>query len=264
MSVYCVSDLHGHFDELMELLENIEFDPAKDELYILGDIIDRGPQSAELLWWIIEESPSSVHCLLGNHEDMMLAAANNYYNRDKIEMRMSDPWAYNYGHETLNQIREFDRYYDGWEKKILDWVDCLPLYYDINVDGKRFVLVHAALQSKEDFPDDCCFEGKNFIINIDGVRAPQQTQAMLWNRRSWISDDFEWPFDIVCGHTPVIGIKWDVLKAAGFDNIQTQENGIVHLGKGFRKHMIDCGVNRNGQLGCLRLDDMREFYVKKG
>ena len=119
MSTYCISDIHGCFDEFQDMLKLINFQ-KEDELYILGDIIDRGPQSAEMLWYATEKAPANVHFLLGNHEDMMLAAANNYYNRDTIDSRMHDSWFYNSGFETIQQIVAFDKYYDGWEKKILD------------------------------------------------------------------------------------------------------------------------------------------------
>ena len=49
MATYCISDIHGYYDKFIALINLIEFDPAADRLYILGDIIDRGPQSAEML-----------------------------------------------------------------------------------------------------------------------------------------------------------------------------------------------------------------------
>lgn len=262
MSIYCISDIHGYYDKLMRMLEQINFQ-EKDELYILGDIIDRGPQSAEMLWWALYDAPSNVHFLLGNHEDMVLAAANNYYNRDKIKLRPRDSWAYNYGFETLQQIRQFDKYHDKWEKEILDWIDMLPFYYDIEVNKKRFILVHAALQSEKRYPDHLCANGKNFIISIKNLPAPQFTQAILWNRVSWFADKAGWPFDIVCGHTPVGGIDWEVLRDFGVDSFQPNIGGIVHFGENYRKHLIDCGCPHGGKLACLRLDDMKEFYVKE-
>lgn len=48
MSTYCISDIHGCFNEFQDMLKLINFQ-KEDELYILGDIIDRGPQSAEML-----------------------------------------------------------------------------------------------------------------------------------------------------------------------------------------------------------------------
>lgn len=258
MGVYCISDVHGCFDKFQNMLQLINFQDS-DQLYILGDIIDRGPQSAEMLWYATEEAPANVHFLLGNHEDMLLAG--NYYNRDEIYCRYHDPWAWNGGLDTVTQIREFNKYYSGWEKRIIDWVDSLPLYFDIEVNNKRFILVHAALQSKPDFPDDQAWEGKHFLINIDGMPCPQDTQAMLWNRKSWLNDNFEWPCDIITGHTPIMYAFVGMFKEVGIEAQQNEDFGILHFGPGLRKHIIDCGVNKSGKLACLRLDDMKEFYV---
>ena len=259
MSVYCISDIHGCFNEFWRMLELINFQET-DELYILGDIIDRGPASAEMLWWATKEAPANVHFLLGNHEDMMLSAANNYYDRRTIDLRIGDSWTYNHGDETLNQIRNFERWSQKWEQEILDWVDCLPLFYDVQVNGKRFILVHAGLQSETKWSDDFTSDSpKGYHIEIPGCPCPQDTQAMLWNRNSWIVDRFEWPFDIICGHTPVCNVRFDMLPDFGFEIEQAGEGKIVHVDS--RKHFIDCGINIGWFLGCLRLDDMKEFYV---
>ena len=265
MATYCVSDLHGHFDELMTMLEVIEFDPEKDRLFILGDVIDRGPQSAELLWWLMKEAPQSVHCLLGNHEDMLWAAVDAIvlWSTDNITLRRDDSWSYNGGFETLRQIRSFNKYYPEWETEIVEWIENLPLCYDLDINGKRFILIHAALQEQIQYPDDMCVEGIQETIEIEEWPVPQRSQAMLWNRISWLYDKYtEWPFDIVCGHTPV-----NTIYNFMFDDLEIpwqqreERKSILHFGKGLRKHLIDCGVARGGYLACLRLDDMHEFYV---
>lgn len=257
MGVFCISDIHGYFDEFQEMLSLINFS-AKDELYILGDIFDRGPQSAEMLWYAIKEAPANVHFLLGNHEDMALAA--NYYDRDSLTMRMYDTWFYNGGQNTVDQIKFFNKHFPRFEQEILDWIDCLPFFFDIMVNNKRFILVHAGLQSEFARPDDRTSRGKEFELQIPGIETKQNTQAMLWNRASWLADKFEWPFDVISGHTPTCNLNWDFMRNAGFTVEQSREKGIVHING--RKHLIDCGVHKGNLLGCLRLEDMQEFYVK--
>lgn len=260
MSIYCISDIHGCFIEFNKMLRLINFQES-DELYILGDIFDRGPASAEMLWWATKQAPANVHFLLGNHEDMMLAADYNYYNRDRIELRLSDSWAQNYGFETITQIRNFDKYNEKWEQEILDWVDCLPLFYDVQVNGRRFILVHAGLQSEAGLSSYFTANSKkDYSINIEGCPCRQESQTLLWERNTWIADRYEWPFDIVCGHTPTCGIPFEVMREFGFEIEQAAEGKIAHIGA--RKHFIDCGVHKGYYLGCLRLDDMKEFYVK--
>jgi predicted phosphodiesterase len=46
MATYVVSDIHGYYYRFMDLLKKVEYDPNKDSLYVLGDIVDRGPHSS--------------------------------------------------------------------------------------------------------------------------------------------------------------------------------------------------------------------------
>lgn len=256
MSTYCISDIHGHYDEFIELLSLINFQ-ENDELYILGDIIDRGKQSAEMLWYATKEAPANIHFLLGNHEDMMNVASSS----DTIDLRMGDSWSYNYGYETIQQIISFDKYYDDWVVEILKWSNSLPYFYDININGRRFILVHAGLQLEYGtWPDDSTINGKDYpLITVEDFPL-QNRQAMIWTRSSWIFSLKEIPCDVVSGHTCVHGIDFQILKDYGLEVQQQDEYKIAHING--RKHLIDCGVNRGGYLAALRLDDMEEFYVK--
>ena len=97
MSTYCISDIHGNFKAFLEMLDIIAFGDD-DELYVLGDIIDKGPSSAEMLKWATD-APSNVHFLRGNHEDMAYVCLS----RDPIELRCllrEDKWYRNDGNAT--------------------------------------------------------------------------------------------------------------------------------------------------------------------
>ena len=67
MSTYVMSDIHGCYDEFIEMLKKIEFS-NKDKLIIAGDYMDRGTQSYEMLKWI-ENKPNNVILLKGNHDE---------------------------------------------------------------------------------------------------------------------------------------------------------------------------------------------------
>ena len=85
---YVMSDIHGQFDALMRMLEQIGF-TEEDELYILGDVIDRGSKSIECIKWIMEQD--NVLTLLGNHELMLY---DGYINN-------REAW-----YQSLTEIRE--------------------------------------------------------------------------------------------------------------------------------------------------------------
>jgi len=74
-------DLHGQYDALQNALFEAGFDSAVDRLFLLGDVIDRGPKSKELLAWVL--ATDYVHCLMGNHELMFVARSLNGQYQDK-------------------------------------------------------------------------------------------------------------------------------------------------------------------------------------
>src|SRR5574337_472719 len=67
---FVVGDLGGHFDWMDQWLVDKKFDRSKDRLFGVGDLIDRGPRSADSLKWYLE---IMEECVRGNHEDMMIA-----------------------------------------------------------------------------------------------------------------------------------------------------------------------------------------------
>ena len=139
MAVYCVSGIHGHYKEFMDLLDKVS-PRESDKIYVLGDIIDKGLGSAKMLKWAIDEANSNVKFLLGNHEDISAACLV----RDPVEMflRLSDIWIFNDGSNTIDQLKkETDA---DWRKnKLVPWIQNLPLYDVVNVNGQDWMLVHA-------------------------------------------------------------------------------------------------------------------------
>lgn len=76
MAMYAVGDLQGCLEPLQCLLEHVNFDPARDRLWLVGDLVNRGPQSLETLRFLYSIR-HSVTCVLGNHDLHMLAASRS-------------------------------------------------------------------------------------------------------------------------------------------------------------------------------------------
>ncbi len=72
MACYVIGDVQGCFDELQALLAEIGYEPGRDSLYLLGDLVNRGPKSLEVLRWAVRES-AHVATVLGNHDLHLLA-----------------------------------------------------------------------------------------------------------------------------------------------------------------------------------------------
>ncbi|GGA67847.1 bis(5'-nucleosyl)-tetraphosphatase, symmetrical [Neiella marina] len=73
MALYLVGDIQGCYDELQLLLQQVNFNPAKDQLWITGDLVARGPKSLKTLRWVKQQD--SVFTILGNHDLHLLAVA---------------------------------------------------------------------------------------------------------------------------------------------------------------------------------------------
>jgi len=124
-----IGDVHGHYTGLMRLLELI--DPLPDDnIYFVGDLIDRGPESAQVVDFVIKAGHT---CLLGNHEDLMLKALCGAAS-DSVCQR----WALNGGDITMENYG--DSHADLLKPHLL-WMQTLPTFLDL---GNLF-LVHAGV-----------------------------------------------------------------------------------------------------------------------
>lgn len=93
MAVYAIGDVQGCYDELMELLELIRFDLAKDHLWFTGDLVNRGPASLQTLRAVRELGDRAV-TVLGNHDLHLLAVAEGhapFHKSDTLAEILSAP-----------------------------------------------------------------------------------------------------------------------------------------------------------------------------
>ena len=76
---YVVGDIHGNFSQLTKKLEEIGFEKGRDRLFSVGDIIDRGAESCNVLPWL-EQSRTWFFPVRGNHEDMIIKGNPSFWN----------------------------------------------------------------------------------------------------------------------------------------------------------------------------------------
>ncbi len=200
MKKYAISDIHGCLETFKTLLQKIEFS-RQDELYLLGDYIDRGPYSKGVIdhIWQLQADGFLVKCLKGNHEQMYLDSFNG-----------TSDWG-DYHKETVDSF--------GVEKiwktpeRYIDWMEGLSYYFEVD----EYLLVHAG-------------------FNFDEEDPLQNKEDMLWVR-DWYTDiNKDWLASriIVHGHTPM---EQHYIKAMA-DNLEKLpaldiDNGCVYDYRGF-------------------------------
>ncbi|AOU98817.1 bis(5'-nucleosyl)-tetraphosphatase (symmetrical) [Acidihalobacter yilgarnensis] len=130
MAVYAVGDLQGCLDPLERLLEKLRFDPATDRVWLVGDLVNRGPQSLETLRFVRMLGIAAV-CVLGNHDLHLLAVAENgdgLHRGDTLQPVLDAPDA----------------------AELLDWLRRRPLLHHDATLG--WTMVHAGLPPEWDIP----------------------------------------------------------------------------------------------------------------
>lgn len=183
MSTYVMSDIHGCFDEFMQMLNLISFG-STDELYVLGDVIDRGPEPIKCLQYCMDAE--NIHLLLGNHEYMMRCA---------YELGEKRLWYENGGRVTQRRfcalpLTERNMLYIYLTKR--------PCFAQLKVNNQEYVLVHAGITKT-------WYSFDNFA---DVVRRSIDDESIIWQRNesetvNTMTSLFP-DMMLIHGHTPLV------------------------------------------------------------
>ncbi len=221
--------MHGRYDRLRELLGLIEThfkalpDIREMHIVLLGDLIDRGPQSADVLRLVYDAQQKSdfVIALKGNHEQLMLRALDG-------EPAMFRAWMRVGGRDTLrsfgitppdkgtedvtDKIEELRR---AVPREMVDWLRALP----VTAQSGDYLFCHAGIRP--------------------GVPIKRQTTAdLLWIRDEFLEDDSIHPLMVVHGHSVVA-------------EVELRENRVG----------IDTGAYRTGVLTALYLEGTKREII---
>ncbi len=140
MSVYAIGDIQGCYDELRLLLDKIQFDPAQDQLWFVGDLVNRGPKSLETLRFIKKLDGQHI-VVLGNHDLHLLALASGVRKLEK--------------YDTVTDILSApDR------DELLHWLRHQKFLYE----NDQFIMVHAGI-----YPFWTIEEAKQYAQEIETI-----------------------------------------------------------------------------------------------
>lgn len=178
---YIVGDIHGMFTLLLQELNKIDFDPSKDRLFSVGDLVDRGPDSIEAINWL--DKPW-FHAVRGNHEQMAI----DYFQPGKGWSMDKHTYDYNGGGWFINMPIEMQGVFAVT-------FDSLPLVMELETDMGNIGIVHAEAINND-------WDTTKAYINIQPTIA---NNVLLWARDKIRYDDYTKVTGIdyvVVGHTP--------------------------------------------------------------
>jgi bis(5'-nucleosyl)-tetraphosphatase (symmetrical) len=187
MATYAIGDVHGCFDTLKKLLERIRFDRRKDRLWMVGDLVNRGPRSLDVLRWAVENDGRIV-AVLGNHDVHLLARAaglSKPKKRDTLEEVLIAP----------------DR------DDLLAWLQSRPL---VHREGDA-VLVHAGL-----FPDWNVRQAGKLAREVEEILQGGEAEELLPSIDAKTSERWQ---------DELSGLDRARVALAGFAKLRTLDSG---------------------------------------
>lgn len=264
MSTYVIGDIHGCYDKLQDMIYNVIRFSDSDTLYMVGDYIDRGDQSVEVMQWL-ENLPDNIYPVLGNHDAdfayyvYLMKWTDAISNKNTTDPD-SNKDAIKLYFETQNCLRKIDQtsvdYFDMYETIInilsedkvtmsdLDrWAKMFksfPLFREVVVNDRRCIIVHAGY--KEGIEDED--ERSSFFLK---ERDRAYTEG-------GIKDGM-----VIAGHTPTLVEGQFVFNNGNVFRYYDRKNNCIF-------YDIDCGCvfqkwDSRSKLACIRLEDEKIFYV---
>lgn len=232
--IYIMSDVHGDYQSFYKMLVKINFS-FSDNLYILGDVVDKGDENLCLLNFI--RGSENMILIKGNHEYLF-----ERYLQGIISAELWDACG------GYNTRKEVDQLPENIKTGCLAFLKSLPIYKILTVEGEKYFLTHSGYNADYEVPDPA--------TGLIDIKESVERAASADQERYLFSNDIHYlpaasRFDkkIIVGHYPVMFLP---------------EHGKASIYHGEKYIDIDTGNerrNEGGRLACLRVDDGREFYV---
>ena len=227
---YVMSDIHGNYTAFKQMLKEINF-TDDDLLYIVGDLVDYGSESMELLCDV--SMRTNVYAIVGEHDFEALRMLSGFAKMlesgaapDPAFAAAMKEWVVDGGAATLEGFRALDA---DMREGVLDYLSDMALFEEITVKNADYLLVHAGIRNfTEDVvlddlsPEDFIYEG------IDPEREYYEDKT------------------IIVGHVHT-------------SELPDADPDMIYYGNG--SIFMDCGSDKNGTIGCLCLDNGKEYYV---
>ncbi len=269
MAIYAIGDIQGCFDEFEELLRRLRFQRGRDQLWCVGDLVNRGPRSLEVLRFV-SSLGDDARIVLGNHELNLMAIAAG--------LRQLRP------QDTVQDILGAP---DG--NDLIEWLAAQPLL--VRDPGVPYTMVHAGLAPQWDVAEAAMLAGevqaalrgnerRDFLANMYGNEPDRWVDALDgWQRLRFITNaltriryvDSDGRLNLTENGPP--GSQPDSLAPWYESNTRRSHGEPIIFGHWaslqiekkpdpvHRVYHLDTGCVWGRELTALRLDDERYFHV---
>lgn len=204
--ILAISDIHGDDKKFKKLLDKVNYDPTNDQLILVGDYVDRGPNAKGVINMVMDLKEKGAIVLSGNHDEMMVAAANNE-----------------------------ERAWERWERKgaLFTLQSYDPTIEDMRIPEDETFHEHVAFLKTLDY----YYETDDYIFVHGGVHPSTPIHDTDPWTLTWIREEFHNGYQgekpVIFGHTRTAhfhgGDKHDVY--FGSNNIIGIDGGAVYGGQ---------------------------------
>ncbi len=232
---YAISDIHGCYSKFVRMLDKIGFSNERDILFVLGDVVDRGPNGIKVLQLMMEND--HMVPIMGNHDLMAYEILRQLEEKivqesEKVSLRhilaIQGICRYWFSQGGVPTFLGYIRLKKKQRRDLLDYLGDFITYFEINTGGNSFVLSHGGIREFVENKSLGEYSRADFIYD-----RPDYTKVYFKDRY------------LVTGHTPT-------------DLIKGNSGGIY---KANNHIAIDCGAVFGNKLGCICLDTLEEFYI---
>jgi serine/threonine protein phosphatase 1 len=185
--IYAIGDIHGCLENLTQLLNKIDIDKQNDTLVFIGDYIDRGKFSREVVDYVIglQSEYKNIICLLGNHEQMFL----NYLEGVDESLYLANGGKANLDSYGILLSDDVEQRKTKFPDKYRKFFQSLLPYYETD----KYIFVHAGLKP--------------------GLPLKDQTlDDLLWIRYEFIDSKNDFGKTVIFGHTSFMSPLMDINK----------------------------------------------------